>query len=427
MKAALKDAVKRIKEAGFSYIKVELEGDIGRDGERECDNCYGEGSEDCSYCGGEGFVDSGRSTLLSGESVLEECSECYGDGRVNCDNCDGQGNCGSYMDESTCEEFMKSCVPSEVLGRLVYGSFYEDGSVDSEFTFTVKVEDVEDVIHWIEAFKALAEECSDSSGIDVSGAGMHIAVLPTESNGVYPVRNYAMPRAKVRNFTSEITKLMPALFFLASADHHSRDLGYRRPRVGEDKYNAVSTQDDTCYEFRVFETCYDKPEAFFDYVQTIANCLKFHADPTLKVKALGKQFGFNDGDIVARFFETPEQLRILNATVKHIKPTDKTLKKLKQERGIHYTMKSLTIKEKKERARLHADYLEYARKQREIFNTPLTEDQQAKIDWYMTQHGFNRDSAEREVRGYSGHVMGSFAEFLRHNMPLMDFGETLAV
>ncbi len=288
-------------------------------------------------------------------------------------NCDGRGTSGDYRDVDVCEDFMLNYVPSDVRNRLVYSKFYEDGSVDSEFTFTIHIDHVEDVNHWINAFKALSEDCGNSE-VDVSGAGLHITVIPNSAGGRYPCQDYGLNPTNVGNFIENVNKLMPALFFLASADHKSRGISYRYPLVARDKYDCpqsavgVCTHNDSCIEYRVFETCYDRPEAFGDYIQVIANTLKFYSDPSLKVSALGQSFGFNYGDNIARLYDTPQQLRILNSTIKHIKPVDKSYKKLKQERGVNYTIKSLNLEEKKKIAQLRSDYQEYHKRAEEVTN-----------------------------------------------------------
>lgn len=421
MQAALKEAIESIKTAGFSHIKVELEGDIGRDGEQECSDCYGDGREDCEDCGGEGHIGTGRYTRISHEEVKEECDGCYGDGRVDCSTCDGSGEMGNFMEEYTCEQYMKNRVPDAVRERLTYGSFYEDGSVDSEFTFTVPIEAVEDVPVWMEAFCALADECNGE--MDVSGAGLHIGLLPSASNGVYPSRA-RLDSAGIRNFKSEMTKLLPALFFVASSGHQSRDLGYRHASIGEDKYHAISTHDDTSLEYRVFETCYDKPDAFYDYVKVIANSLKFYSDPSLKVKELGKRFGFNDGETVARFYNTPEQLRILNATIKHLKPRDKSFKKLKQERGVHFTISSLTQREKTRMVQLRNEYREYRRHWLAANAAPLNPRQQEDVD-RLIRDGYPRTEAVDLVRGDQSRLL-TLTQFIQEQL-VRNYDEVVAV
>lgn len=406
----VEESVLAIKDAGFSHIKVELEGELGRseDGE-DCYDCSGTGSEDCSNCDGEGFVDSGNRTRLSDEAILEECSDCYGEGYSECRECDGSGNRSNYMSEDSCEEFMRDYVGSEINSRLTYGNFYEDGSVDSEFTFTLPIEYVADVIEWQKAFVALSDHLGGQ--LDVDGAGLHIAILPKESNGYYPVEYNTLDYNKVSNFTTQITKLMPALFFLASGDGQSRGLGYRHPQVASEKYSAISTHDNSCFEYRVFETCYFKPERFYDYLETIANTLKFYKDPELTVESLGKEFGFSSyGSNLSRFYDTPEQLRILNHTIKHLKPKSKSYKKLKQERGMDLTIKDLQKRKSEKVKKLREDYKVY--KQRRISMLTPTEREQLRNQYI--REGYRPSRA----RAMANNTAESFRDFVRRNMHL---------
>lgn len=401
-------SINTIKNAGFSHIKVELEGNLGRnDDDIECDHCCGGGNEDCDMCAGEGFVDTGSRTRLSDETVFEECGDCYGEGYLECGDCSGSGYCGSYRSEDECESFMRDYVGPEINNRLTYGNFYEDGSVDSEFTFTLPIEHVADIIEWQKAFIALSDDLGGH--LDVDGAGLHIALLPKESRGGYPICEDTLPADKVDNFSTQITKLMPALFFLASANAMSRNLGYRLPQVSSEKYSAISHHRYSCLEYRVFETCYDKPEKFYDYLETIANTLKFYTDPTLTVESLGKVFGFSlYGRNLSRFYETPDQLRILNSTIKHLKPKNKSYKKLKEERNMQLTIKELEKRRAKRVKELRKEYEVYKERQSARI-TPS--EQESLIRSYMRDgHTLN------EARRLSSNIVESFSEFLSRNL-----------
>lgn len=357
----LLENIEFIKRAGFSHIKVELEGDLGRLESEGCWDCDSEGYESCYDCSGEGYADSGQRTLVSDESVLVECDSCSGEGLVTCSSCDGtsRNENSYYSDEDNCRTFMQEYVGDEVANRLTYGRFYEDGSVDSEFTFTLPIEHVQDVILWKKAFVALANEIGGQ--LDVDGAGLHIALLPDTSDGYYPCDRGSLDHDKLMNFKAQVEKLMPALFFLASPNSRSRSMNYRMPQVSDEKYSAISYHNESCLEYRVFETCYNKPERFFDYIDTIAKTLKFYANPSLTVESIGKQFNFEMyGHDLRRFYSTPEQLRILNKTIKELKPETKSYRELKRERG----MSNVTIKElKKQRSehllRLRNEYETY--------------------------------------------------------------------
>ena len=155
-----------------------------------------------------------------------------------------------------------------------------------------------------EAFKVFGLKASKGN-VNVQGSGMHIAVLPEGCAGKYPVRSIRLDTAGLRNFQTEMTKLLPALYFVGTAGHRSRAMTYRTPRISHDsKYSAVYTQNGTIFEYRVFETCYDRPEAVYEYIQVISNSLKFYANPNLKVKALGKKFGFPSTTEIAHYYST---------------------------------------------------------------------------------------------------------------------------
>lgn len=411
MTKATQEALDFIQQAGFHYLKFELEADIGRDGERECQSCYGEGHTDCDSCNGEGATEVEEYIGNAYRDNWVECEDCSGDGDLTCDDCGGEGNLGDYYSEDTCQQFMRDYVPAEVNERLIYGHFYDDGSVDSEFTFTIAVEHFADFQEWLKAFVALAEvECNSS--LDVNGAGMHITLLTNSDYNNRP----QLPRSQMNNFRREVTKLLPALFFVASAGHQSRELSYRMPRISsDDKYSAIYTHGDSCLEYRLFETCYDRPEAVNEYMQAIANTLRFYTDSSLTVRSLGQEFGFNnDNSSVARFYNTPEQLRILNATIKEVKPKDKTFKKLRADRGVNYTIKALTIEDKKKMAQLRVDYRQYRYNWEKALNDPLTPDEQREYDMHITEMGRSPETARMRIRGLS-QIYRTFEDFVRDN------------
>lgn len=417
MDKTLQKSIRAIKNAGFSHIKLELEAQLDRDeGESECWECDGRGEVSCSQCDGEGAVEEQQYVGRDWRTNWVECDECDGQGERSCSDCYGHGTVegsSNYGDEGTCDQFIRDYVSKEAREALVYGDFYNDGSVDSEYTFTIPIEKSQYLVEYINAFSALADEIGN--GIDVDGSGMHISVIPAESEGRYPVRNFEMPEEKLDNFQNEVTKLLPALFFLASNSHRSRNLGYRMPRVSnEDKYSAIYTHGGTCFEYRLFETCYERPEAIFDYIAVVANTLKFYANPALRVKTLGKRFGFSDGYELSRFYDTPEQLRVLTSQISTIKPENKTIRQLMSERGVVGTLKELRQKQASRVVRLRGDYLEMRKMQNEAKKRPLTPQQLRDIDYLMLDVGYSRDKAEAEVRGLR--TLPTMREFIQNNL-----------
>ena len=441
LEAARKKTVKNILKAGFSHIKFELEGQMGRRNiPMNCQDCTN-GRQSCSNCQGKGVVESPPDVAFPAPTYTD-CNDCNGDGGRVCSTCNGAGQSGSWGDNTACHKFMLNYVLKKRYGMtwaemreknplpnnswdeqarvrygmpdLTFGYFYVDGSVDSEYTFTVPIESLDVVPLYLEAFDALCKHMGRK--LDVQGAGMHVSVLPKENNGKYPT-SFRMPSDKVNNFVSEVGKLLPALFFLGTAGNRTRPLGYRNPVVASGKYSAISTHSGTCYEFRVFDTCYERPEAIFDYAAVIANCLKFHADPTRKVKAIGAKFGFCDGERnIAKYFTTPEQLRILSATMKHLKPEYKSVKTLREERGLHLTIGGLRKAERVRIATLKLEFEKFKKNWEQQNSRPFTEYEKREIKGLMELDGLTQEIAEEYVRANRvGKLRPNMSTFISQN------------
>lgn len=390
---------KSIESAGFSHVKVELEAQLWRDSgdPEECSTCNGEGNLSCDNCSGEGFL-----TILDalGNEHHQECAVCEGREWASCSDCNGTGTEPGYYDfddERVCHRYLKENVSVEAKNALTFSHFYNDGSVDSELTFTMPVAKMEYIAEFIVAFKKLAE--ANGHGFDVDGAGMHLTVIPASSKGVYPVSE-RMPADKVANFTSEVTKLLPALFFAASCDNRSRRLRYRNPQIGPDKYNAVSTHRGTCYEFRVFETCYDRPEAVFEYFETIGKTLAYHKNPKKKVSKIGKRYEFVDGTGIERFVDTPEKLEVLRKQSTLVKPTGKTFRAMCLERGVDSTKKAIDSKWNKRIRELRVAYKEEIKAyQNKLKNVQEDSYYKRSIREAMEYRGFTKEQAIKYIIG----------------------------
>ncbi len=415
-KTSFEKAKDFIEKAGFSHIKIEMEADLGReDSDYECDECYGDGRIDCSECEGSGCVDAERP---NGSSVEVECDECYGDGRVDCSECEGSGECisGECWDTNKCEEWIKEHVSQGARDALTFSRFYYDGSVDSEMTLTIPVKNAEYLVEYLEAFKALSDEIGN--GLETGGAGLHICVIPTESNGYYPSR-HILPSDKFNNFKSEVTKLLPALYMLASPNGISRPLGYRRPQIeAHEKYSAVNGCGQRSLEYRIFETCYHKPEMVKEYVEIIAKTLRFYHDPTLKVKKLGMEFHLSDGENrTDRFFQSPEAIKILRTQLQYLKPEGKTVAQLMAERkvpNITQLKKKLSSKRAELRKKWYADKkrIETIKKQP---LTPQQEEYKQKLLRYNYSN-YTEEQAELVARGIDHREQVSLVDYLNSNL-----------
>lgn len=312
------------------------------------------------------------------------CGDCGGDGYRYCDEC--EENFGS---EIVCHDYLLEKLEPLGLakrgggarsdrfvedGALKYSKFYNDQSVDSEWTFTISLEDPETVFHlpkMVEAFKQLGEAINGS--FDVTGAGMHIALLDDE-NCVYDPNTYRgdsiAKEHRFHNFRRSMNLLMPALFFLGSSNENSRGLRYRQPQVNLNthqgtKYWAVN-YGYGALEFRLFETCYHSPEMILDDIVVIANCMKFWGDqyiPSGLAKIVDKcQFGVDNNNSLERFYVKAEHLDLLNEGLKKIKPSYLTITELKAQRKFKKTKREINNREREARKEAKKLYKSYVKR-----------------------------------------------------------------
>lgn len=283
----------------------------------------------------------------------------------------------SVWDDSRCAEYILDNISQKARSCLVFGKFYVDGSVDSEYTFTVPLDNVYEVLEYIKAFKKLAQEAG--TGMSVKGAGMHIAIL-TNPDGVYPEDN-GFDQVYAKNFAYSMTKLIPALFFLGSSNAISRGLNYRPPKIDiDDKYAAI-TGHAGVFEYRVFETCYNKPEAFLDFFCVIAKSLQFFSPTKVTLPffdTIGKLLIPDNGYHLSRFYFTANHLKALDLGLAILKPDHKTIEQLKKERNFQVTEDKIVEEDQKLERELN---LEFEIVQRQ-FKDKLEKRKQQLSDWY---------------------------------------------
>lgn len=324
---------KKIKSFGFNYIKVEFEAELYRSDL----NAIEIGGGKCNACNGEGY--------LAIEDKSHICSVCMGSGKA-------MGRFDPDDDRDLRNYFENHLLPKKLKDKLTFSQMYHDGSVDTEYTFTMKIEDahhlVDMVHHWNEMVEEIGAEC------EVYGAGMHISVM----NGDSYLDNSTLNRTKLRNFASEVQKLLPAMFILASAEEQSRPFGFRYPRISNDeKYSAIFTHESRCIEYRLFETCYDRPEAMIEFVGMIAKTLEYYNDTEKKVPVLGQTYEFYSGNTsVKRFTDSLEQVQIIKKQISLIKPEGFTIKELLDARKIQLSVMDRRLNLNKERKMIEKRY-----------------------------------------------------------------------
>lgn len=405
MSVNLKKAIKDIKKAGFTHFKVELEANLHRR-EYEDENRY----EDCTECDGRGFLHLFTSTGVEVDETTE-CTDCYGEGKVENEHTD-------YGDEGVCENFIRDFISPEARAAINYMNFYNDGSVDSEITFTLPIDEPKYAIEMIEAFNALAEAIG--LGCDVEGAGMHVSVM---AGSDYPTRTM-LPSDKLMNFTNEVSKLIPVLFVAATSGDFTRGLNYREPQVSHStKYSAIYTHGGTCLEYRLFETCYQRPEALYEYLGTIARTLEYYTDATKKVTygnkkaakaSIGAQYPIYSQKGLKGFTELPEQIDVIKQQFKHVKPEGITMKEFMEHRGIKLNITDAKRTQAMKTIKVRKAYKEHIKAyefNRKITLTPYQED---NIAYYKREYrSWTDDQIWAKVTGFP--ILPDEATFIKNN------------
>jgi hypothetical protein len=256
---------KAFLHSGFKYLKVELEAQVNpEDYGGSCEYCD-EGRDDCGDCEGTGE---------DNDEAGGECSACSGRGYFDCQECSGGYNEPDW--DTYCEEF-ESRFRENLNGIDRHFRFlrtYHDGSVDTECTFTLRVDYLDELPDIIKAFR---QTCLHFGSCVTENAGLHITLLEGYK---YP-RSRKLNQAKLSHYKKQVSKLLLGLVYLGSEGEYTRGFGFRDMRISAgDKYSAIFTHNDTCLEYRLFDTCYNEPERVFKYLALIVKTLKYYtADP----------------------------------------------------------------------------------------------------------------------------------------------------
>lgn len=377
-------AVRELKAKGVTAIKLELEGTMQRrsvDGAyARCTTCSGQGNSECQTCTGIGWlIDS------EGYETDDECTVCEGLGHMNCADCVGvgrrlkDGHVDFSNDTIALKWFMAKV--DEKLGQtsaaikssykvnpypwMSFIKLYYDGSVDTEVTFTVRLDNEENIFlipPILEVFKEMADTIG--KGLDVRGAGMHTALVFDE-NCNYPSTTFPLTNTQISNFKRSVIELLPAFYFLATATGRSRGMGFRAPVMnGGVKGSAISIHNGAI-EFRIFDTCYEVPTATLDNIVAINNLMKFatsrYTSPGV-AEEIGKdsiEFGNNTDQTLGRLFVTADQIQVLYAGLPKIMPSYYTIDELKAQREFNRSLGDADDIARQQREQAEMEYAEY--------------------------------------------------------------------
>lgn len=378
-------AVRDLKAKGVTGIKLELEGTTQRRNvngrSSRCTDCSGNGSTECEPCQGLGWmVDS------DGYETDDECTSCESTGRQRCQPCGGSGQIMNNdvpnlsTDQAAFAYFMRKLsekvgqdavnlgIGNESVNPFPWMSFvrlYYDGSVDTEVTFTVRLDNEENIFYIpkvLEAYKEMADD--HQQGLDVRGAGMHTALIFSRGCS-YPSTVFPFNREVRNNFKRSVTQLLPALYFLATATGRSRPMNYRPPIIdGQQKGSAISIHDGAI-EFRIFDTCYEKPTAALDNIVVIRNVMKFmteqYTSPGIgdAIKKQAITFGNSVDQTLGRLYITTDQISALYAGLPVIMPEYYTIDQLKEQREFNRELNDAAEIERQQQEQAEMEYAEY--------------------------------------------------------------------
>lgn len=360
----IKQVLKNIKNKGFGYIKIELEADMAR-ATTSCSRCFGDGYYPCDQCDGDGH--------LQENGQLATCPNCLR-GNVRC------VHSLRYRDTSTCQRFINTHVSKKALKSLVYGRFMVDGSVDSEYTLTLPIQKAHYAVEFIHAFNKLAKAIGKP--MEVQGAGMHIALMPEDSDGYYSRgdNDYYLDNNKLANFRIQMQKLLPALYFLGTGNHRTRGMSYRYPRISSEKYSAIN-YGSSVLEYRVFETCYDNPMQILQFFEVIEKSLNYWNDTIiLPKKIMDSRYTFNipKGHDLQRLFNESHRFDALKETLPYLQPDGTTFKSLCKQRSFGITLAKIKKQEQQAETTLRNQWPEFKERQEESLKKQL---ERAEFDY----------------------------------------------
>lgn len=236
-------------------------------------------------------------------------------------------------------------------GPLAYAEFYNDGSVDSEFTFTIKLDNPQNINLlpkvmrvWNNFTEAVQE---DTGTLDISGSGMHMALI-NDSQCRYPTHATRAHLQRFDNFQRSMTLLLPAMYFLSSSNSTSRTMEYREPRITlydgnrawserrQYKFSAI-TYNEGALEFRAFEPCYENPEVILDNFVVMSNAVRKYWRSKYRKTGIEKitrrcHFGNDENQRLDRLYVSVEHVDLLNEGLKRLKPSYYSIKQLKEQR-----------------------------------------------------------------------------------------------
>lgn len=325
------EAVIRAKKSGFGVtaIKVELEANLGR----------GWGTSECF------------------EYMMQQMQEL---GLSECDEDDWFSPSHGDYDSNWFPKL-----------PLTYAEFYNDGSVDSEFTYTLMLDNPENILLLPKIIDIWNDLCAETGNdVDIAGAGLHMAFLYNAKGSYRDPReggDFSLRSGddiRYENFKKSMGLLLPALYFLGASSDSTRGLSFRTPSVSANTHRAAIDFRGGALEFRVFDTCYETPVQILDNVIVMSNCMKYWSwkfIPNGMDKICSSvKFGQDNGRTLDRFYTTVTHIDLLNAGLNKLKPDYLSIKQIKAQRNFKKTKRLINTEKARLTKQVTTEYGEYA-------------------------------------------------------------------
>lgn len=315
----MKEIIKKIKKKGFTHIKVECEINIGRENSKKitrksctkcyhgkqtcpvcknapykCESCNGERIKECTKCKSKGCSqcwDNGMLTCKKCDSTGHaKCEMCNGTGNIECLDCHGdweekQENKEAWNPNTCKEAIHNKLITENIHPEFTYSKVYRDGTVDTEWTFTIPIDNAEMLPSILKVFKEALEPCTGFW--EDHNAGLHIALM-TSGN----MNDSSLDPARVETLKEYAKRLLFGMYACGTAKSYTRPWQYRKPQINErDKYSAINCKNNQLLEFRFFDPCYEAPNRILDYIRIMSAIVQFYAlkAPVTIEKIKGKE------------------------------------------------------------------------------------------------------------------------------------------
>jgi len=215
----------------------------------------------------------------------------------------GVGNLKNEMKEQTEKIFQtKKQKPS----TIVYEHVYVDGSVDTEYTFTLPIEDadlIEDIArvfydicahrlylsNYSRTISKLNKETSNRLFYDlITNSGVHLTLMEESDYNGYENR-HTLDQAGLERVERFVRNAYMLLYYISTPFDFTRQIMYRNAFVGntiydqhnfspsnDEKQSMIYTHNRSMFEFRIFDPVFQREEYVRNYILIMSKIMDIY-------------------------------------------------------------------------------------------------------------------------------------------------------